>query len=96
MKSFVRQWIIAIIVFVFIYAAWYGGEMLIHHQSQKSVIDIVVAILISLHIAGAIEKGVVENERKREIAEKFAKGFNEYFKKGTETKDGEDESGDNK
>ena len=79
---YLRRFIIAIIILLFLYSAWYGAEMLIHGESQRSAVDIAIAVLISLSISGSIEKGVEKNERNREVAEKFSKEFIEHIEKG--------------
>ena len=87
--NYVRRLLIAIIILAFLYASWYGAEMLIHGESQRSIVDLLVAILISISFSGKIEKGVEENERKHQFAEKFATEFIEHIKKREEAKDGE-------
>lgn len=85
---YVRRLILAVIVMVFITCAWYGAEMLIHGESQRSVVDIAVAICISLSVSAKLEKGVEENERKREFAKKFANEVVEHIKEREETQNG--------
>lgn len=90
--NYVRRLIVAVVVLAFLICAWYGAEMLIHGESQRSAVDIAVAIMISLSVSGKLEKGVEQNERKREIADKFASEFIEFAKKREEAKNGEDGS----
>lgn len=90
--NYVRRFILALIVLAFIICAWYGAEMLIHGESQRSVVDLFVAVVISLSISGNLEKGVEQGERKRADAEKFANEFVEYIKKKEESKNGKDGS----
>ena len=82
---YVRRLILAVIVLAFLSAAWYGAEMMIHGESQRSAIDIAIAVMISLGISGKLEKGVEQNERKREFAEKFANEVIERIQKGEKT-----------
>ena len=87
--NYIRRFIFAVIIIAFITCAWYGAEMLIHGQSQRSVVDLLVAVMIALSISGNLEKGVEKNERDRELAEKFAKEFAEHIKTRQEAeKDG--------
>ena len=89
---YIRRFILAVIVLAFITCAWYGAEMLIHGESQRSAVDIFVAVLISLSISGSLEKGVEQNERKQEFAEKFATELAKHIKEDKETsseKDGD-------
>ena len=88
--NYLRQLVLAVIILVFLVCAWYGAEMLIYGQSQRSAVDTFIAIMISLSISAKLEKGVEKCERKREIAEKFANEFIEFVKKSEETKSGED------
>lgn len=76
----------------FLICAWYGAEMLIHGESQRSVVDAFIAIAISLSISGKLEKGVEQGERKREVASKFADEFVKFIKEREETQNGEDGS----
>lgn len=85
---YVRRLILAAIVMVFITCAWYGAEMLIHGESQRSVVDTAVAVCISLSVSAKLEKGVEENERKREFAKKFANEVVEHIKEREETQNG--------
>ena len=80
----------AVIILAFIMCAWYGAEMLIHGVSQRSAVDIFVAITIAISLSGKLEKGVEINERKREVAERFAKEFIEHVKEKEEAKSGKD------
>ena len=91
--TYVRRLVFAIIILAFLICAWYGAEMLIHGESQRSVVDIAVAIMISLSISGRLEKGVEKSERKQEFAERFAGDFIEFLKTRTESQSGEDGSG---
>ena len=59
--NYVRRLIVAAIIMALIYCAWYGAEILIHGQSQRSVVDTFVAVMISLSLSGKIEKGAEEN-----------------------------------
>lgn len=88
--NLVRRFIIALIVLGFLICAWYGAEMLIHGESQRSVVDLFIVVLISLSISGNLEKGVEKSERKRADAEKFANEFVEYVKKREKAEDGKD------
>lgn len=81
--NYVRRFILAIIIMAFISCAWYGAEMIIHGVSQRSAVDIFVAIMISLSISGKLEKGAELNERKQAIAEKFADEFTKQLKERT-------------
>ena len=87
--TYIRRFIFAVIVVAFISCAWYGAEMLIYGESQRSIVDLLIAVFISLSISNKLEKGVEESERKRQFAEKFAKEFIEHIKKKGETKDGD-------
>ena len=82
--NYVRRLIIAVVVMAFITCAWYGAEMLIHGQSQRSAVDTFVAILITLSISGKLEKGVEESERKHQLAEQFAEELTKHIKERTE------------
>ena len=86
--NYVRRLILAIIVLAFITFAWYGAEMMIHGESQRSAVDIFVAIVISLSISGKLEKGVEENERKRKVAEKLTADVIKHVKEREEGKSG--------
>ena len=87
--TYVRRLIFAVIVMAFISFAWYGAEMMIHGQSQRSVVDLFIAVCLAMSISGKIEKGVEASERKRKFAEKFAEEFIEQCKKREEAKDGD-------
>ena len=76
---------------MFLICAWYGAEMLIHGQSQRSAVDTFVAICIALSISGKIERGVEANERKQELARQFAEEFVKHAKTRQE-KNGENGS----
>lgn len=91
--NYVRRLIIAVFVLALIISAWYGAEMLIHGESQKSVVDTLVSVCLALGISGKIEKGVEQNERKQEFAEKFAEEFVKSIKERTETENGKDANG---
>ena len=67
--------------------------MLIHGQSQRSVVDTFIAIVIALALSGRIEKGAEENERKREIAERFTKMCIHKIKESEKDNDGKDGCG---
>ena len=94
--SYFRRLIVAVIVLAFISTAWYGAEMMIHGVSQRSAVDIFVAIMISISISGSVEKGVEENERKRQFAEKFTTDFIKFIKERKEAETGEDRNGESK
>ena len=81
---YLRRLIFAIIILVILSTAWYGAEMLIYGQSQRSIVDLVIAIMISLSISGGIEKGVEINEQKAQYAEKFAEEFVKHLKESAE------------
>ena len=91
--NYLRRMMLACFILAFIICAWYGAEMLLHGESQRSAVDIAVAVVISMSISGKIEKGVENNERKREFAEKFADEFIKHIKKGEEAENGENGSG---
>ena len=88
--NLVRRFILALIVLGFLVCAWYGAEMLIHGESQRSVVDLLIAVIISLSISGSLEKGVEQGEQKRADAEKFANEFVEYIKKREKAENGKD------
>ena len=90
--KYVFRFIIALIILAILITSWYGAEMMIYGESQRSVIDLVVAVLISLTISGSIVKGVEESERKRKTAEHYANEFVKYIQEREKTKNGENES----
>ena len=92
--NYVRRLFRAVVILAFLICAWCGAEMLIYGESQRSAVDMGIAILIALRISGGLERGVEANERKRASAEKFADEFAEKFieqlkKEGEKTENGE-------
>lgn len=71
--NYVRKLIVAIIVMVFLYCAWYGAEMLIHGESQRSVVDIIVTACISISVANSVERRAVVRQRLKHLAEETMK-----------------------
>ena len=73
--NYIRRFILAVIIMLLLTCAWYGAEMLIHGESQRSAVDLIIAVMISLAISGSIERSVEYSERKQELAREFAKDF---------------------
>lgn len=90
--KFVRRVFFAIIVFVILYAAWYGAEILIHGSSQQSYVDLAIAIMISISISGKLEKGAEMNDKRNEFAEKFTTELIDKLKEREEAQNGKDGS----
>ncbi len=90
--TYLRRLMLACFILAFLICAWYGAEMLIHGESQRSVVDLAVAVMISLSLSGKLEKGVEENERKREFAERFAGELVKHIEEREKAKGGKDGS----
>lgn len=91
--NYIRRLICAVVIVFIIITSWYGAEIMIHGTSQRSAVDIAIAVIISLVLSGKIEKGAEENERRREIAERFATEFAKQIQKGEKVINGKDGSG---